>query len=668
MSCSIVRPALPVFVHNYLNSKKSGKTSSRKLPKIVSRKDTRMIGFLIFSLLIPAFVSSVSAAQGHILVNSRIQSAANQQVQAGCSVNLFFGQVSWSGTQLYLLVSHDSSEQVSIGDIIYTPTFLVLDLTNPSSTKIYNSGAGTWILGNNWINGTVASNLPVGNYTVKAFDLGSASVAVTDIYIIIYSVIYSSNLQLSPASGPGGVSVQFTGSGYPPSSPVTVSYLDPAFGAWNFLVSINADASGKISVASAVPDLRKSVGSGDYPESSQTISYRAEIQGVIYCYANYNQYSRGLKRVGNQTANGLYGNGTDLALNVNAASGDSLTIAGKWFHPGDAIYVRWDGKSVVGTVTGNQWLNAQIIGTSISDQSGSFLATATIPTADAGIHYISVEDSQTKVIIKVSVSTASLQISPASGPGGVSVGLSGLRYPPLAPVTISCFDSTFNTWIVVGSAVSDGSGKISLNVNVPDLRKSVTGFDSGEISNPISFRSESGGVIYCTVSYNQYARGLKRVGNQIANGLYGNGTDLSSTVRTLPGDSLTISGKWFHPGDAIYVRWDGKSIVGTVTGNQWLNAQIIGTSIADSTGSFTTSATIPTADVGSHYLSIEDSQTKVIIKVAISSSPSSISKIAFVYRFVLQQHNKLLRLRSQHLWKTFVKPNLTRRSVNPGFI
>ena len=531
-------------------------------------------------------------------------------------MNLYFGEVGWSGSQLYLVMSHDDFQQVSTGDLVYTPRFSLSDLTNPTTTKAYTSGNGAWFVGNNWINGSIAPNMPIGNYFIKAFDEVSETVASTDTSIIIYSVIYSANLQVSPPSGPGGVSAQFTGSGFPPSTSVTISYYDPTFGSWNYLTTANANSLGSITFASEIPDLRKSLGTGDYPEVYTQISYRAEIHGVVYCYVDYNQYSRGLKRVGSQTANGLYGNGTNLSLTVNVKAGDSLTVSGKWFHPG-VIYVRWDGVAVVGTVTGDQWRNAAIIGTSVANSVGSFDATVIIPTASAGEHYLSIEDSQTKVIVKVYVSLATLQISPSSGPGGVSVQFAGSGYPASTPITISYRDSTFGSWNVLGSTTSDASGGIQFNCEIPDLRTSVRGYDSSDTYNSISFRAERSDIVYSYVDYNQYARGLKRVGNQIANGLYGNGTNLTSTVNVKTSDSITISGKWFHPG-VIYVRWDGVAVVGTVTGDQWLNAAIIGTSVANSVGSFDATATIPAASVGEHYVSVEDSQTKVIVKVSVS--------------------------------------------------
>ena len=41
-----------------------------------------------------------------------------------------------------------------------------------------------------------------------------------------------------------------------------------------------------------IPDLRKSLGTGDYPEETSQISFKTEVNGALYCYAYYNEYSR----------------------------------------------------------------------------------------------------------------------------------------------------------------------------------------------------------------------------------------------------------------------------------------------------------------------------------------------------------------------------------------
>jgi len=565
-------------------------------------------------IIVPTYFSLVSSSTGYIRINSKSASISNQPVQAGGNVSLYFGDVTWSGSQLYMLMSYDNYPFASTGDVIYTPIILISDLTDPTTTHTYSSGMGAWVVGNDWINGSIAPNIPVGNYTFKAFDDIAASAAVTDDYITVYSLISNASLQVSPPSGPGGVTVTLTGLGYPPSASVTIAYYDPSFGSWNFLGTATADALGSITFTTEVPDLRRAQGMGDNPETYAQVSYRSEINGVVYSYADYNQYSRGLRRVGNQIASGLYGNGTNLVSTVGVEAGDSLTISGKWFHPG-VVYVRWDGVAVVGTVTSDEWSNALIIGTAVANQeTGYFETTVTIPTASAGEHYLAIEDSEARVTIKVYMSLGSLQVSPPSGPGGITVTLTGSGYPVSTPINITYYDPTFGSWQWLGTTTSNASGGITFTTEVPDLRKVLNRYGYPEYSS-VSFRTEHEGIIYSYADYKQYSRGLKTVGNQTASGLYGDGTNLVSTVRVKSGDSLTISGKWFHPG-VVYVRWDGTDVIGTVTSIEWSNAEIIGTAVANQeTGYFETTVTIPTAETGEHYLSIEDSETNLIIKI-----------------------------------------------------
>ncbi len=59
-------------------------------------------------------------------------------------------------------------------------------------------------------------------------------------------------------------------------------------------------------------------------------------------------------------------------------SGDTISLSGKWFHPG-IVYIRWDSANVVGTVTSSEWLNANIIGSTATNSNGSFSTTVTFP-------------------------------------------------------------------------------------------------------------------------------------------------------------------------------------------------------------------------------------------------------------------------------------------------
>jgi hypothetical protein len=585
---------------------------------------TVLLGALILILIAPTYLSFVSSASGNIKVNSKTASTPTPDVSLGGNVNLYFGNVIWTGQYTNLFMSLDGLSSISSGDVLYSPSFNVYDITN-TTVKSYSNGnvSNAWIVGYNWVNGSISSTVPVGNYYIKAFDQVSSTVAVTDTYLKVFSAVSNSTLIVSPSAGPGGVPIQFTGNGYPPSSTVTISYYDPTFNSWNPLMSTTANASGWIKVNSEVPDLKKSVGiNSDYPENYNSISYRSQIGGVIYGTVNYEEWARGLKTVGNQTADGLFGNGTSLVSSVKVIVGDNITISGKWFHPG-VIYIRWDGVNVVGTVTNDEWLNANIIGTSITNSNGSFTTSVKIPSCNAGEHFIAVEDSQTRLIVKIFVSTATLQISPSSGPGGVNAQLTGSGYTPNAPVLIFYYDPFFDSWNYWSQTTADNSGNMAYNFEVPDLKHALTAGNSSLSYTTLSFKTEVYGAPCAYVDYDQYYRGLSRVGN--AYGLYGNGTDLSYDVVANVGSNLVISGNWFHPG-VVYVRFDGQSVVGTVTADEWANAQVIGTSTASSAGSFQTTVTIPNAYEGVHYLAIEDSQTIMITQIYVSSStpnPSS---------------------------------------------
>jgi hypothetical protein len=565
-------------------------------------------------MVVPAYLTSVSSSTGYIRINTTSTSNVGQQVQAGGNVNLYFGGVTWDNTEFYLFLSQDGSPQISTGDFAYTPAFSIYDVISTTITT-YHQDNLTWVAGYNWINGSIPTTLTVGNYYAKAVDVTS-HIAVTDTYLVINAIQYNASLNISPSSGPGGVDVVFTGSGYPVGSTVGISYYDPSFGTWNLLTSVTANSSGQIQANSQVPDLKKSVTNYDCAESFDTISYRAEINGITYGYANYNQYLRGLKTIGNQTANGLYGNGTSLISTVRPMVGDTITISGKWFHPG-VVYIRWDSVNVVGTVTSDEWSNAVILGTTAANSEGSFSTEVTIPTAAAGEHYIAVEDSQTRITVKIFVCRATLNLSPSMGPGGADVQFTGERYPPSTLVDFYYQDPSFGTWNYWTSTTSNPSGSIFMNSEIPDLKKSGGSGDYYNSSTSISLRTQVSGEAYSYADYYECWRGLSQVGNQVAYSLFGNGTNLASSVYANPGGSLVISGKWFHPG-VVYVRFDGVSVVGTVTENEWRNAQVIGTTTASSTGSFSTTVTIPTASGGEHYLAIEDSQAKVIIKISVT--------------------------------------------------
>ena len=177
--------------------------------------------------------------------------------------------------------------------------------------------------------------------------------------------------------------------------------------------------------------MRSNYQGDSYYEQYTSLSFKAQTPSSLYYSGtvSFNEYSRGLKTVGNSTAYGLYGNSTDLTENVKVKQGDVITVSGKWFHASSPIYIKWDGQSVVGTVTGDQWASKPYIASTATNANGSFSTTITIPEAEAGSHYISVEDSQTRLIVKIALCIGTLNVEPNSGAGGSNVEFTEQNIP-----------------------------------------------------------------------------------------------------------------------------------------------------------------------------------------------------------------------------------------------
>jgi hypothetical protein len=598
---------------------------------MLSKKSKILFVFtFIIAIIILTQINLVDSSTGSIRVNSTTKSAPNQQVTAGDNVNLYFGDtnIKWTGQNFYLLLSHDLSSTVSSGDYVYSPMFSIAAL-QASTLSYYSNNEGQWVIGSNWVNGTFASTMTAGQYSVKAFDFSGAStetdtdtVAVTDIFITVNpSQADQFTFQITPNQGPGGRPVQFSGSGYPANTALDITYYNPATLGYNVWRRETTDASGRFSFSAAIPDLGKSNQQGDNPEMFNQVQFQIQYQGLPHKIATYNQYARGIKSIGNLTAYGLYGNGTDLVSTFKAKAGDTFTITGKWFHQNDVVYVLLDSETIMGTVTRSQWNSAIRLGNTLTNSLGDFSATITIPkTISGGEHYIAIEDSQSTVILKILITDGTLQISPSSGAGGANIQFTGSGYPPLSAVNINYRDGLYNTWNYWRTVQADTAGNINLNAEIPDLQKSAYEGDYGNSYAQIMFRTEIDGKIFAYATYTQYARGLKQVGVKTASGLYGNGTNFANyDLKVKPGDTITISGQHFYPG-VIYIRWDGQAVVNTVTIDQWIATTPLNTTITNAQGSFTTTITIPNADNGLHYVSIEDTQTSLIIRLPVESA------------------------------------------------
>jgi hypothetical protein len=580
-----------------------------------------LIASLIAVLIIPTtYLSTVSSSSGSIKINTTGSSTPGQQVQAGGNMNLYLGGVTWTGQQFYLFMGADSSTQMGSG-LVYTPLINVYDVSRTTATSTYFGDYGTWTVGSGWVNGSIPYNQAVGNYYIKAVDSSvSSSVAVSDTYITVIASTFNSTLNVSPPQGTGGTPITFTGSGWPGGSTVQIFYQDPNYG-WKMLSSTQANAQGYISYTCEAPDMKKSVTNYDSYECYTAIAFKAQTpSGLVYSGTTYfNEYQRGLITVGTASASGLYGNGTDLSSTVRVKTGDSITVSGRWFHANSPVYIRWDGKQVVGTVTHDQWASTVPIGQTATNANGYFATTVTIPEANAGVHYLQVEDSQTWIVVKVYLSIGSLTISPVSGPGGATVQFIGSAYPASSNVDLYYYDSSFATWKYWTSTTSTPTGTIQFSTEIPDLKTTSYSGEYNNYSTTLSFRTDVNGVSYAYADYTQFARGLTQVGSRVAYNLFGNGTNLASSVNVRPGDSLYIAGKYFHPG-IIYIKFDGDASTGdSYVASQWTSSINVGSTTASQTGSFGIYVTVPTVDGGQHSVAVEDSQTSLVFGLKVTA-------------------------------------------------
>jgi hypothetical protein len=584
-----------------------------------------LIASLIAVLIIPAtYLSTVSSSSGSIKINTTGSSIPGQQVQAGGNVNLYLGGVTWTGQQFYLFMGTDGSTQMGSG-LVYTPLIDVYDISRTTATSTYYGDYGTWTVGNGWVNGSIPYNQAVGNYYIKAVDGSvSSSVAVSDTYITVIASTFNSTLNVSPPQGTGGTPITFTGSGWPAGSTVQIFYEDPYYG-WKMLASTQANAQGQLSYTCQAPDMKRSVTNYDSYEGYTSIAFKAQTpSSLVYSGTTYfNEYQRGLTTVGSATASGLYGNGTDLSSIVRVKTGDTITVSGKWFHANSPIYIRWDGRQVVGTVTHDQWASTVPIGQTATNANGYFTTTVTVPEANAGVHYLQVEDSQTWLVVKVYLSIGSLAISPASGPGGATVQFIGSAYPASSNVDLYYYDASFGTWKYWTSTTSTSTGAVQFSAEIPDLKTTAYSGEYNNYSTTLSFRTDVNGVSYAYADYIQFARGLTQVGSRVAYTLFGNGTNLASSVDVRPGDSLYIAGKYFHPG-IIYIKFDGTASTGdSYVASQWTSSINVGSTTASQSGSFGIYVTVPAVDGGQHSVAVEDSQTSLVFGLKVTAPTPS---------------------------------------------
>jgi hypothetical protein len=208
------------------------------------------------------------------------------------------------------------------------------------------------------------------------------------------------------------------------------------------------------------------------------------------------------------------------------------------------------------------------------------------PTQTINNHYVN-------LTLTYSLAPTTFNVSPASGPPSGIITLEGANFAG-SSINISYLNPITNVWIPITDNLAIPSENFSYVTHAPDLMQNTPAGDNSPLFSSVVFRAQdnSNGISYnTTVPYTEWRRGLTQVGNSIATGLYGNNTDLSSTLFVENAQSITVSGKWFSPGTATFL---------------WDDTTSLGTAAIDATGLFNVSVQVPKTTAGPHNLTIND--------------------------------------------------------------
>lgn len=438
----------------------------------MQKTSAKIITALLLAALTLTLIPLAFASLGTIIINSTagVQPLPITPVPAGGNVSLYFGNVTFSGSQFYLLFSADGLSQVSSGDIRYTPLFsvaAVMDLTTAPIVLADPNFPGQWLVGQGWINGSIPTNIAGGLFYIKAFDGATTALAVTHAIPIIAS------LRIIPAAGAAGTTIIVSGNAFPTNALVNLSYVDPLLNIVRFAPLVQANALGQFNYTMNAPDLKAASGAGDSAPVTGVFTFHAQENATAADYtATYTETERGLIQIGRprsgstagnlQNATGVYGNmsrfdltPTEGLTTISVGVGQTLRIVGNSFYPG-AVTMRWDN-SIDVAPTGNT-----------ANGIGFFNATFTVPATGVGSHNITLIDSGLQVFVVFVNVVPSITVSPISGPIGTLVTVNGYGFPASTGTTVYNATVTFSGFAPDrNGSLTDANGQFSLTFVVP---------------------------------------------------------------------------------------------------------------------------------------------------------------------------------------------------------
>ncbi len=241
---------------------------------------------------------------------------------------------------------------------------------------------------------------------------------------------------------------------------------------------------------------------------------------------------------------------------TSGTTGTIVTISGSNFGASKTITIKFDNTNIVTNPT-----------PVVSSSTGAFSGiTITIPsTAATGSHTISATDGTSTPSGIFNVVASAVTLTPTSGATGTVVTVSGINFAASATITIK-FDNT-NIATNPTTVISSSTGSFSATITIPIA--AIAGSHTITATDGIKTQS----AIFTVV-----ARSITL-------------TPTSGIV----GSTTTVKGTGFAPSASITIKFD------TV-----LSSTNPSSIVADSSGAFSASVTIPSTAVGDHTISATD--------------------------------------------------------------
>jgi hypothetical protein len=225
---------------------------------------------------------------------------------------------------------------------------------------------------------------------------------------------------------------------------------------------------------------------------------------------------------------------------------------------------------------------------------------------------LTINNNYVYLTVTYTQTASALEVSPTSGPAGGAITLNGTAFTASSSANLSWLNPITSTWTtLINSLPTSASGQFIYNLNAPDLLQTIGAGDNSPIFDEIVFRAQDNSNGYAcntAVPYAEWRRGLTRVGDAVATGLYGNGTNLASTAFVEAGQPFVVSGRWFNPGSAA-ILWDGVTNVGAA--------------VVDETGFFSATVTVPPTSAGAHNIVLRNGDAE--FSVAVTRLPATMN-------------------------------------------